>query len=121
MRKPDMEQFGEYARYYDLFYGDKDYIKEADEIDALIRRYSSNSEGSKLINLGCGTGRHDCELAKRGWTVKGVDLSSEMIAIAIDRHSGFGASDTAGNRAESTSPVPRWYSACCRRSRTMWS
>ena len=32
----NMKQFIEYARYYDLFYGDKNYAKEADEIDKLL-------------------------------------------------------------------------------------
>ena len=34
-----MSVFGPYSRYYDLLYGDKDYLAEAKYIDKLIRQY----------------------------------------------------------------------------------
>jgi len=36
----------------------------------------------QLLDIGCGTGRHDIELAKRGYNVVGVDLSNSMLAKA---------------------------------------
>lgn len=36
-------------------------------------------EGASILDLGCGTGRHAIELAKRGFRVTGVDLSSGML------------------------------------------
>jgi cyclopropane fatty-acyl-phospholipid synthase-like methyltransferase len=38
--------------------------------------------GSKVLDVGCGTGRHAVELAKRGYVVTGVDISSGMLAEA---------------------------------------
>jgi SAM-dependent methyltransferase len=38
--------------------------------------------GSKVLDIGCGTGRHSIELAKRGCAVTGLDLSSEMLLRA---------------------------------------
>jgi len=36
--------------------------------------------GSRILDMGCGTGRHAVELAKRGYQVTGVDISSGMLA-----------------------------------------
>lgn len=44
--------------------------------------YSSDSQNRKLLNLGCGTGKHDREFEKLGYKVKGIDLSPKMIEIA---------------------------------------
>lgn len=38
--------------------------------------------GSRLLDLGCGTGRHAVELARRGFRMVGVDLSRGMLRQA---------------------------------------
>lgn len=38
--------------------------------------------GSTVLDVGCGTGRHAVELAKRGYRVTGVDLSPKMLEVA---------------------------------------
>jgi 2-polyprenyl-3-methyl-5-hydroxy-6-metoxy-1,4-benzoquinol methylase len=38
--------------------------------------------GSRILDIGCGTGRHSVELAKRGFKVTGVDISPQMLAEA---------------------------------------
>jgi SAM-dependent methyltransferase len=38
--------------------------------------------GSRLLDLGCGTGRHSVELARRGYHMVGVDLSRGMLRQA---------------------------------------
>jgi SAM-dependent methyltransferase len=43
-----------------------------------------------VLDAGCGTGRYSAELASSGFTVIGVDQSSELIAIARDRHDDLG-------------------------------
>lgn len=73
--------FKDYAKYYDLLYKDKDYNGEADYIESLIKKYSLIPVKT-ILNMGCGTGKHDMFLNKKGYTVTGVDFSSEMIDIA---------------------------------------
>lgn len=41
--------------------------------------------GERIIDLGCGSGRHSIELAKRGYDVVGVDISTIMLAEARKR------------------------------------
>lgn len=62
------------------------YAKE--EIDALFAR-GLIKKGDRVLDLGCGTGRHAIELARRGCFVKGVDFSSRLIGIASNEAKGF--------------------------------
>lgn len=39
----------------------------------------------KIIDVGCGTGRHSIELAKRGYSVTGIDLSESMLEKAREK------------------------------------
>ena len=75
-----MTVFGRSARFYDSLYSDKDYAAEADYVDALIQRWAPGARS--LLELGCGTGRHAFEFARRGYTVFGVDRSAEMLVRA---------------------------------------
>lgn len=75
-----MDVFKDYAYYYNAFYQDKDYSAESRQVDTLLKRYGSNIR--KIINYGCGTGRHDMELSKLGYDCTGIDMSPLMIDIA---------------------------------------
>lgn len=75
-----MDVFQDYAYYYNAFYQDKNYAAESRQIDMLLKKYGDNIR--KLINYGCGTGRHDIELSKLGYNCSGIDMSSLMIEIA---------------------------------------
>lgn len=75
-----MEAFQDYAYYYNAFYQDKDYVAESRQVDTLLKRYGNDIK--KIINYGCGTGRHDIELSKLGYDCTGIDMSPLMIDIA---------------------------------------
>jgi SAM-dependent methyltransferase len=77
---PEMMIFSEYARYYDLLYRDKDYAGEVEYVHGLIQAHAPGAKS--LLNLGCGSGRHDLMLAELGYDVCGVDLSAEMLSFA---------------------------------------
>jgi SAM-dependent methyltransferase len=70
-------RFGDYSKYYDLLYKDKDYAGEARYVDSIIKRYAPRA--ATLLELGCGTGRYTAEFAAMGYRVHGVDLSEDML------------------------------------------
>ena len=78
-----MNIFNNYAHYYDLLYQDKDYVSEAEFIAKIIQNYAPH--GNNILELGCGTGIHACLLAERGYQVRGVDQSNEMLVTANSR------------------------------------
>lgn len=39
----------------------------------------------RILDVGCGTGRHAIELAKRGYDITGIDLSESMLAQAREK------------------------------------
>lgn len=75
-----MKVFDSYSKYYDLLYREKDYESEAKYIELLIKKFKPGSK--TVLDLGCGTGRHDLIFAERGYDVTGVELSKKMHKIA---------------------------------------
>ena len=82
-----MPVFGAYSRYYNLLYQDKDYDGEAEYVHNLIRKHQPGA--TSILNLGCGTGRHDLLLAQMGYEVTGIDQSEEMLAVATSQLSSL--------------------------------
>lgn len=81
-----MKSFDRYSRFYNIMYKDKDYAKEADYIDKIIRYYQPSAKS--ILDLGCGTGQHAKFLAQKGYYVHGIDMSKTMIEEAkkIESH-----------------------------------
>lgn len=73
--------FENYAEKYDNEVFTQGTIGECDFIEIEI-----NSDKSlKILDVGCGTGRHSVELSKRGYTVTGIDLSESQLARAREK------------------------------------
>jgi SAM-dependent methyltransferase len=68
-------------KYYLELYKHRD-DKEATDLINLVQRNINLSEGSKVLDVCCGSGRHSIELAKRGLDVIGFDLSRYLIGEA---------------------------------------
>jgi len=74
----------DYAAAYDTLYEDKDYAAECDALQGVFERYAA-APVRRVLDLGCGTGRHAAPLAERGYDVVGVDRSPEMLRRASQR------------------------------------
>lgn len=70
-----------YAGEYDTLYETKAYGQECDLIESGLACFGQTPVGS-ILDIGCGTGGHAIELARRGYAIHGVDLSQDMLTIA---------------------------------------
>ncbi|MFC2097022.1 class I SAM-dependent methyltransferase [Bacteroidota bacterium] len=77
------ELFENYGQKYDNEVFVKGTIGECDFIEKEINK---NKE-SKILDIGCGTGRHSIELSKRGYSVRGIDLSESLLKRAREKAS----------------------------------
>ena len=75
-----MSVFGTYSKYYNLLYKDKDYAGETQFVHELLQTHSPGTK--TILDLGCGTGRHDVLLAEKGYAITGVDRSEDMLVMA---------------------------------------
>jgi 2-polyprenyl-3-methyl-5-hydroxy-6-metoxy-1,4-benzoquinol methylase len=73
--------FENYGRSYDRENFTKGTVGECDFIESEI----GFDKSVKILDIGCGTGRHSIELARRGYSVKGIDLSDSMLAKAVEK------------------------------------
>jgi len=51
------------------------------EVDRALKMLRPEG-GERILDLACGSGRHSIELARRGFSVVGADISAELIEIA---------------------------------------
>lgn len=74
-------QYGEFASVYDvLMRRDIDYPAWCDYIENLLDRYGAAPD--IVCDLACGTGNITTELARRGYNMIGVDISTDMLDLA---------------------------------------
>ena len=72
----------EYAGLYDLVHKDKNYFSETTQLIELIHK-KGLMKNSKILDFGCGTGRHLNELSERGFeSLTGYDINPNMLEIA---------------------------------------
>ncbi|MCK5214305.1 MAG: class I SAM-dependent methyltransferase [Candidatus Omnitrophica bacterium] len=73
--------FENYAKKYDKECFVQGTAGECDFIEQEINRDKS----LKIIDIGCGTGRHSIEMAKRGYSITGIDLSESQLKRAVEK------------------------------------
>lgn len=73
--------FENYGKKYDSEVFTQGTSGECDFIEKEI----GGNKNFRIIDIGCGTGRHSIELSKRGYTVTGIDLSESMLTRAKEK------------------------------------
>lgn len=71
-----------------LFAWFRDYPQEAELLAELCARWRPG--GVQVVELGCGTGNLALELARRGYSITGIDRSQDMLAIARQKAARLG-------------------------------
>lgn len=66
---------------YEKIYANRD-EEEARRLASFIAKVAPNTHYTKLLDLGCGRGRHSLNLAELGYSVTGIDLSPAAIEKA---------------------------------------
>lgn len=75
------ELFENYAKNYDNEVFTRGTIGECD----FIEKEMNYDKSLKILDIGCGTGRHAIELSKRGYMVTGIDLSESQLKRAKEK------------------------------------
>ena len=68
---------------YDRYAHTKGTVQEVDHVVEAL----GLGPGERVLDVGCGTGRHALELARRGIAVHGIDISQRFIDLARSRSS----------------------------------
>lgn len=75
--------YNSFAAFYDDFTGNVEYKKRTDYICRLFKKYGKMP--TLLLDAACGTGSFSVEFAKKGISVIGADISSDMLSIAQEK------------------------------------
>lgn len=69
------------SKYYHILYSDRNEVEANEFIEFIVSKLSLKLD-NKVLDLGCGNGRHSVSLSKYFHEVDGLDISSENIRIA---------------------------------------
>jgi len=73
--------FENYAQKYDNENFTQGTVGECDFIEKELK----SNKSLKILDVGCGTGRHAIELSKRGYNITGIDLSESQLKRAREK------------------------------------
>lgn len=78
-----MHGYGSFAKYYDQLTQNISYGERAAYFDSIIKQNMDSA--SVIADLACGTGSLSFELADLGYDVVGVELSEDMLSVAMQK------------------------------------
>lgn len=87
-RYDENEIYGSFAGVYDRFMDDVPYEAWGEYVESLLKEHGI-ADGI-VLELGCGTGSLTEILAKKGYDMIGVDISSDMLDIAMEKREKSG-------------------------------
>ncbi len=75
------------TRYYALLYGHRNERDARVWVDSILGRWGL-PQGSRVLDMACGRGRHAGWFHERGMVVSGIDISADSVAEARAQHAG---------------------------------
>lgn len=78
------DNYGAISTIYDKINASVDYVAWADFFERCFDKHLP-TRPELMLDLACGTGSMTLELAKRGYDMIGIDGSSDMLNVALDR------------------------------------
>lgn len=84
-----MNEYREFAAFYDRLTADIDYAAEAEALLRLLAAHGCDRPET-VLDLACGSGSLSVQLARRGVDVIGVDGSADMLAKANEKAMALG-------------------------------
>lgn len=91
--------FANYGKNYDKECFTQGTVGEVD----FVERELGADRTKRILDIGCGTGRHAIELAKRGYRVTGFDLSEGQLRLAREKAAAAGVA-VEFERRDATQP-----------------
>ena len=83
-----MEAYSSFAQVYDLFMDNVPYEEWCGYLTGLLAEQGCT--GGILLDLGCGTGTLTEMLARKGFDMIGIDVSEEMLNLAMEKRAKSG-------------------------------
>ncbi|MCB1186148.1 class I SAM-dependent methyltransferase [bacterium] len=84
-----------FSGFWDGMYQNGSYLElwEEHEPDPLVGRLLASlalPAGTRVLDLGCGTGLEACAMAGLGWIASGIDISETAVSMARERSAALG-------------------------------
>lgn len=95
---------------YEKLYANRD-EEEAAQLIALLEETLSLKKCSKILDLGCGRGRHSINLTEKGYQVTGIDLSEQAISTAREKARALGMDEIQFKVRDMRDPLPETFDA----------
>lgn len=95
---------------YEKLYANRD-EKEAARLIELLEETLPLDKRSKVLDLGCGRGRHSINLYKKGYKVTGIDLSEQAIETARQKAADQGLDGLTFEVRDMRNPLPETFDA----------
>lgn len=95
---------------YEKLYANRD-EQEAAQLVQLLVDTLPLEKCSKILDLGCGRGRHAINLNKEGYKVTGIDLSEQAITTAREKAVALGLDNIRFEVRDMRNPLPETFDA----------
>lgn len=95
---------------YEKLYANRD-EKEAAKLVELLEQTLPIEKCSKILDLGCGRGRHSITLNKAGYNVTGIDLSRKAVKTAREKAKELNLQNIRFMVRDMRNPLPETFDA----------